>query len=133
MNVTRTVDAIFPILINDSQEKPFAIIELYQPTNDEADTDVKSSVAVICCEHALRMHPAIHPGQSITLIGIVSCKWNVPDKFQKNLNSHEVPAPGRVLHPSQKVKLNLTKINVATVLLLLILLQCINITELFFS
>ena len=31
-----------------------------------------------------------------------------------------------------KTKLNLTKSNVATVLLLLILLQCINITELFF-
>jgi hypothetical protein len=30
---------------------------------------------------------------------------------------------------SQEVKLNLTKINVATVLLLLILLQYINITE----
>ena len=33
---------------------------------------------------------------------------------------------------SQEAKLNLTKINVATVLLLLILLQYINITELFF-
>jgi hypothetical protein len=34
--------------------------------------------------------------------------------------------------PSQVVKLNLTKINVATVLLLLILLQSIDITEFFF-
>jgi hypothetical protein len=33
---------------------------------------------------------------------------------------------------SQEAKLNLTKINVATVLLLLILLQYIDITELFF-
>ncbi len=38
-----------------------------------------------------------------------------------------------MLQPSsQEAKLNLTKINVATVLLLLILLQYINITELLF-
>jgi hypothetical protein len=36
-------------------------------------------------------------------------------------------------YTSQEANLNLTKINVATVLLLLILLQYINITELFFS
>ncbi len=39
---------------------------------------------------------------------------------------------GNQLTTSQEAKLNLTKINVATVLLLLILLQYINITELFF-
>ena len=92
MNVTGIVDAISPILINDSQE-PFAIMELYQLPNDDTGTDVKSAVAVIRGEQALCMHPAIHPGQSITLIGVVSRKWKVPDEIQKHLNSHEVPAP----------------------------------------
>ncbi len=40
--------------------------------------------------------------------------------------------PSFLINSSQEAKLNLTKIYVATVLLLLILLQYINITELFF-
>ena len=98
MNVTGTVDAISPILINASHEEPFAIMELYQLPNDDAGTDVKSAVAVIRGEQALCMHPAIHPGQSITLIGVVSRKWKVPDEIQKHLNSHEVPAPRNDLY-----------------------------------
>lgn len=93
MNVTGIVDAVSPILTNDSQEEPFAIMELYQPPDDGAGTDVKSAVAVIRGEQALCAHPAIHPGQSITLIGVVSRKWKVPEEFQNNVNSHEVPAP----------------------------------------
>ena len=94
MNVTGIVDAISPILVNDSQTEPFAILELYQPPSTENDggADVKSAVAVIRGEQALCMHPSIHPGQSITLIDVASRKWKVPDEFQKHLISREVPA-----------------------------------------
>lgn len=91
MNVTGIVDAISPILVNDSQTEPFAILELYQPpSNEDGVTDVKSAVAVIRGEQAMCMHPTIHPGQSITLIGVISRKWKVPDEFQKHLTSREV-------------------------------------------
>ncbi len=83
INVTGTVDAISPILFNDSHEEPFAIMELYQPPLDTEGNNVKSAVAVIRGEAALCMHPAIHPGQSITLRG-VSRKWKVAEKFQSS-------------------------------------------------
>ncbi|KAL7543803.1 hypothetical protein ACHAXR_013145 [Thalassiosira sp. AJA248-18] len=89
MNVTGVVDAISPILQNDSQEEPFAIMELYQPSIDEESTDVKSAVAVIRGENALCIHPAIHPGQSITLVGVISRKWKVPSEFQKYLDNNK--------------------------------------------
>ena len=91
INVTGTVDAISPILFNDSHEEPFAIMELYQPPLDMDGTSVKSAVAVIRGEAALCMHHAIHPGQSITLRG-VSRKWKVPEKFQtSNATANIIP------------------------------------------
>jgi len=73
-------------------------VELYQPPIDEPVTHVKSAVAVIRGEKALCIHPAIHPGQSITLVGVVSRKWKVPGEFQKNLNDNETPANGSGLY-----------------------------------
>lgn len=98
INVTGTVDAISPILFNDSQEEPFAIMELYQPPIDEEVTDVKSAVAVIRGDEALCMHHAIHPGQSITMIGVVSRKWKVPDEFRKHNNHDDMTRPIPDLH-----------------------------------
>ena len=90
MNVIGIVDAISPILMNDSSgEEPFAIVELYQlvPTGDGGESaNVKSAVAIIRGEQALCMHPAIHPGQTITLVGVTSRKWKVPDVFKKQLD-----------------------------------------------
>ena len=87
MSVSAVVDAISPILVNDSSnEEPFAIIELYQllPNNN----DVRSAVAIIRGEQALCMHPAIHPGQSITLVGVVSRKWRVPEVLHQKYYSN---------------------------------------------
>lgn len=86
INVTAVVDAISPILLNGPHEEPFAIMELYSPWVGEDGTDIKSAVAVIRGQKALCVHPAIHPGQSITLIDVVSRKWKVPGEFQKYLN-----------------------------------------------
>jgi len=86
MNVKGVVDAISPILANGSREEPFAIMELYEPSIDESVANVRSAVAVIRGEKALCMHPAIHPGSSITLVGVVSRRWKVPSEFKKNLD-----------------------------------------------
>lgn len=98
VNVTGIVDAISPILVNDANEEPFAMMELYQllttENNAEAVTDVRSTVAIIRGGKALCMHPAIHPGQTITLMGIKSRKWKVPDVFQTHLNTDEVASGG---------------------------------------
>ena len=77
IHVTGVVDSISPILVNDPQQDPFAIMELYQPPSTEEIT--KTAVVIIRGERALSMHPAIHPGQAITLIGVVHRKWKVPD------------------------------------------------------
>ncbi|KAL9183742.1 hypothetical protein ACHAXT_004598 [Thalassiosira profunda] len=82
MNLVGVVDAISPILLNDSSEDAFAIMELYQPSTD-TDADVKSAVAIIRGEKALCMHPAIHPGQTLALMGVVSRRWKVPDEMKK--------------------------------------------------
>ncbi|KAL7554824.1 hypothetical protein ACHAWF_018464 [Thalassiosira exigua] len=88
-DITGVVDAVSPILVNGLQEEPFAIIEMYQPQAESLDSEVKSAIAVIRGENALCVHPAIQPGQSITLIGVISRKWKVPGEFQKNVNDDE--------------------------------------------
>lgn len=79
VNITATVDAVSPIFTHDS-ERPFALMELYQPNT----TTANSAVAVIRGEHALCMHAAIHPGVNITLMGVVSRSWKVPEGFQQS-------------------------------------------------
>eukprot|EP00578_Thalassiosira_sp_NH16_P022919 CAMPEP_0181081368 /NCGR_PEP_ID=MMETSP1071-20121207/3065_1 /TAXON_ID=35127 /ORGANISM="Thalassiosira sp., Strain NH16" /LENGTH=1499 /DNA_ID=CAMNT_0023162911 /DNA_START=189 /DNA_END=4685 /DNA_ORIENTATION=+ len=100
INVTGVVDAISPILVNDFQGEPFAIMELYQPLIGKAlGTNVKTAVAVIRGEDALCIHPALHPGQSIALTGVISRRWKVPDEFQKHLHDvDEVAANGTGLY-----------------------------------
>ena len=38
------------------------------------------------------MHPAIHPGQSITLVGVVSRKWRVPEVLRQKYYSNTADA-----------------------------------------
>lgn len=83
MNVTGIVDAISPILFSDELGEPFAIIELYQLSNGSS---IHSAVAVMKGENVLCMHPGIHPGDSISLMGVVSRKWKVPDEFRQRCN-----------------------------------------------
>eukprot|EP00986_Skeletonema_menzelii_P008333 scaffold3470_cov149-Skeletonema_menzelii.AAC.13 len=83
INVTGIVDAISPILVNDPQQDPFAIMELYQPPSKEAEDSTRTAVVIIRGERALSMHPAIHPGHVITLLGVLHRKWKVPDDFRK--------------------------------------------------
>eukprot|EP00985_Skeletonema_marinoi_P018839 scaffold10660_cov136-Skeletonema_marinoi.AAC.8 len=87
IHVTGVVDSISPILVNDPQQDPFAIMELYQPPSTEEIT--KTAVVIIRGERALSMHPAIHPGQAITLMGVVHRKWKVPDEFRKRLSERQ--------------------------------------------
>lgn len=83
IDVTGVVDAISPILVNDPQQDPFAIMELYQPPSTEEEESTRTAVVIIRGEKALAMHPAIHPGHAITLIGVIHRKWKVPDDFRK--------------------------------------------------
>ncbi len=83
INVTGVVDAISPILVNDPQQDPFAIIELYHPPSTEEEESTRTAVVIIRGEKALSMHPAIHPGHAITLQGVTHRKWKVPDDFRK--------------------------------------------------
>lgn len=76
MNITAVVDAISPIITHD-KERPFALIELYQPDTSPS----YSVVAVLRDERALCMHAVLQPGRSITLVGVVSRGWKVPDAF----------------------------------------------------
>eukprot|EP00956_Cyclotella_meneghiniana_P004704 scaffold5801_cov56-Cyclotella_meneghiniana.AAC.3 len=85
LNVSATVDAVSPIFTHDS-ERPFALMELYQSDN----TTTYSVVAVIRGEHALCMHAAIHPGQNITLMGVVSRSWKVPEGFRQMYKNNKV-------------------------------------------
>ncbi|KAK1748027.1 pyridoxamine 5'-phosphate oxidase [Skeletonema marinoi] len=87
IHVTGVVDSISPILVNDPQQDPFAIMELYQPPSTEEIT--KTAVVIIRGERALSMHPAIHPGQAITLMGVFHRKWKVPDEFRKRLSEKQ--------------------------------------------
>lgn len=82
INVTGVVDAVSPILCSDPQQEPFAILELYQPSAEKEES-TRTAVVIIRGEGALSMHPAIHPGQTITLLGVVHRKWMVPDEFRK--------------------------------------------------
>ena len=50
---------------------------------------VHSAVAVIRGENALCMHPGIHPGQSITLMKVVSRRWKVPEEFRRRQKEDE--------------------------------------------
>lgn len=77
MNITAVIDAISPIFTHDT-ERPFALMELYQPGNT-----TYSAVAVLRGEEALCMHSAIQPGQSVVLAGVVNRSWKVPDGFRQ--------------------------------------------------
>lgn len=84
IDMTGVVDAISPILVNDPQQDPFAIMELYQPpSTQEEEGSMRTAVVIIRGEKALSMHPAIHPGHAITLQGVIHRKWKVPDDFRK--------------------------------------------------
>ncbi len=61
-------------------------------------TNVKSAVAVIRGDGALCLHHAIHPGQSITLIGVISRKWKVPYEFRKHNNHNDMTSTIPDLH-----------------------------------
>ncbi|KAL7486237.1 hypothetical protein ACHAW6_011825 [Cyclotella cf. meneghiniana] len=87
MNITAVVDAISPILVDDSFGQPFALMELYQPDS----APVYSAVAVLRGENVLKMHPAILPGQLITLMGVISRSWKVPDTFRQSSTTSNVP------------------------------------------
>jgi hypothetical protein len=88
IHVTGVVDAISPILVNDLQQEPFSIMELYQsPMTEEERT--RTAVVIIRGEKALTVHPAIHPGQTITLLSVVHRKWKVPDEFRKRASNEK--------------------------------------------
>ncbi len=88
IHVTGVVDAISPILVNDPQQEPFSIMELYQsPMTEEEST--RTAVVIIRGERALSVHPAIHPGQTITLLSVVHRKWKVPDEFRKRASNEK--------------------------------------------
>ena len=88
ISVTGVVDAISPILVNDPQQEPFSIMELYQSTMTEEES-TRTAVVIIRGERVLSMHPAIHPGQTITLLGVVHRKWKVPDEFRKRASNEK--------------------------------------------
>jgi hypothetical protein len=79
INVTASVDAISPIFIHDT-DRSFALIEFYQPDTHPT----RCAVAVLRGESALSMHPAIYPGQSLTLTGVVSRSWKVSEGFRQS-------------------------------------------------
>eukprot|EP00804_Cyclotella_cryptica_P001143 CCRYP_019772-RA/>CCRYP_019772-RA protein AED:0.06 eAED:0.06 QI:262/1/1/1/0/0/2/1831/788 len=87
MNITAVVDAISPILVDDTFGQPFALMELYQPES----SPMYSAVAVLRGENALCMHAAILPGQSITLMGVVSRSWKVPVTFRQSSKKSDSP------------------------------------------
>ncbi len=63
---------------------------------------------------------------------LIQSTFNEKKKYNSNDDNDDNPVQDGLASTSQVVKLNLTKINVTAVLLLLILLQYMKITELFF-
>ena len=104
INVTGVIDAVSPILVSDPQEDPFAIMELYQSPLSE-DKSARTAIVIIRGERALTMHPAIHPGEAITLLSVVHRKWKVPDEFRKRaLNEKESNETSLLLRLSNQVQ-----------------------------
>ena len=97
ISVTGVVDAVSPVPVKDGS--PFALVELYQPPDDDwtnsnsdggsgndeqgsSGGDVYTAVAILKGEDALTIHPAIEPGRTVTLSGVVSRKWEAGKGFR---------------------------------------------------